>query len=467
MVKFVMSDTIIPIAVQYLRYNPASPYRMKFKHVIVDEYQDLNKAEQVLIDLLAEGANLTIAGDDDQSIYGFKYAHPDGIITFDSSHPNTHDELLVECRRCPKRVVQVAKELILNNNRYPKELCENSSIDGEVHVIQWNGPRKEAEGIAKVVKYYVEKEGIPLGEVLILAQRGDIADMIFEELEKLGLEAINYYEEEIFKGNMIAQARFTLLNLVANPEDRVALRWWLGQGNVDWHAKSYSKLRNYCEKSGDSPFEALEKMASGKLNLVGSQPLIDRYLKLLDAKASIEDKIGLELVDACFPEEIDECRRLREFSLEMINEDTPSKELFKKLMEKINQPEIPQKRSKISIMSLHKAKGLEADLVIIPTCVNGLIPSIDETKAPIEQVQQLEEDRRLFYVGITRTKRILIISSILWMNAGKARRMNIRVTTIRSELAKVQSSDFLREMGPSCPEPIEGEEFIDILMRRR
>lgn len=102
---------LIPIAVQYLRYNPASPYRMKFKHVIVDEYQDLNKAEQVLIDLLAEGANLTIAGDDDQSIYGFKYAHPDGIITFDSSHPNTHDELLVECRRCPKRVVQVAKEL--------------------------------------------------------------------------------------------------------------------------------------------------------------------------------------------------------------------------------------------------------------------------------------------------------------------------------------------------------------------
>ncbi len=223
------------------------------------------------------------------------------------------------------------------------------------------------------------------------------------------LDTIINYEEVIFKGNMIAQECFTLLNLVANPEDGVALRWWLGQGNANWYAGSYSELRNYCEESGDSPFEALEKMASGKLNLVGSQPLIDRYLKLLDAKASIEDKIGLELVDACFPEEIDECRRLREFSLEMINKDTPPKELFKKLMEKINQPEIPQKRSKISIMSLHKAKGLEADLVIIPTCVNGLIPSIDETKAPIEEVQQLEE----------------------------------------------------------CREPIEGEEFIEILMRSR
>ena len=73
---------LIPIALQYLRYNPASPYRMKFKHVIVDEYQDLNKVEQVLIDRLAEDSNLSIAGDDDQSIYGFKYAHPDGIVTF-------------------------------------------------------------------------------------------------------------------------------------------------------------------------------------------------------------------------------------------------------------------------------------------------------------------------------------------------------------------------------------------------
>ena len=132
---------LIPIALQYLRYNPASQYRMKFKHVIVDEYQDLNKAEQVLIDLLAEGAKISIVGDDDQSIYGFKNAHPEGIIRFDSSHPNTHDEILVDCRRCPKLIVRMAKELISrNNNRYPKELCEiTTKIDGDIQILQWRG----------------------------------------------------------------------------------------------------------------------------------------------------------------------------------------------------------------------------------------------------------------------------------------------------------------------------------------
>ena len=453
---------LIPIALQYLRYNPASPYRMKFKHVIVDEYQDLNKAEQVLIDLLAEDSNLSIAGDDDQSIYGFKYAHPDGIVTFDSSHLNTHDEILVDCKRCPKLIVQVAKELISANNpkRYPKKLHEMSdSVDGEIQVLQWNGPRKEAEGIAKIVKCYVENEGITLGEVLILAQRGDIADTIFKELEKLNLEAIDYYNEEIFKGEKLAQERFSLLNLIANPEDRVALRSWLGQGNVDWRANPYSKLRNYCEESGDSPFEALEKMAFGRLNLVGCQPLIDQYQELIDTKQSIRDKTGLELVEGCFPEEIDACRKLRELSLEIIREDTTPKELFKTLMEKISQPEIPQKRSEIGIMSLHKAKGLEADLVIIPTCVDGLIPSFDERKTPIEQEQQLEEDSRLFYVGITRTKKILILSSILYMGDVKAKLMKIK-HTVSGNLAKVQSSTFLRDLGPSCPKPMKGDEFI-------
>ena len=453
---------LIPIALQYLRYNPASPYRMKFKHVIVDEYQDLNKAEQVLIDLLAEDSNLSIAGDDDQSIYGFKYAHPDGIVTFDSSHSNTHDEILVDCKRCPKLIVQVAKELISANNpkRYPKKLHEMSdSVDGEIQVLQWNGLRKEAEGIAKIVKCYVENEGITLGEVLILAQRGDIADTIFKELEKLNLEAIDYYNEEIFKGEKLAQERFSLLNLIANPEDRVALRSWLGQGNVDWRANPYSKLRNYCEESGDSPFEALEKMASGRVNLVGCQPLIDQYQELIDTKQSIIDKTGLELVEGCFPEEIDAYRKLRELSLEIIREDTTPKELFKTLMEKISQPEIPQKRSEIGIMSLHKAKGLEADLVIIPTCVDGLIPSFDERKTPIEQEQQLEEDSRLFYVGITRTKKILILSSILYMGEVKAKLMKIK-HTVSGNLARVQSSTFLRDLGPSCPKPMKGDEFI-------
>ncbi len=458
---------LIPIALQYLRYNPASPYRMKFKHVIVDEYQDLNKAEQVLIDLLAEGAKITVVGDDDQSIYSFKYAHPEGITTFDSSHPNTHDEILADCRRCPKLIVRIAKELISRNKRYPKKLCEiPDQIDGEIQILQWGGQRKEAEGIAKIVKHYLENEGIFPGEVLILAQRQNIADMISEELNKLSLETINHYNNDIFKNNKIAQERFVILNFIANPNDRVSLRWWLGHGSTNWHAPSYSILREYCEQNGGSLNEVLEKMKSGALHLNRCNPLVERYSELIDIKRNIEGKIGKELVDACFPEGISDCSQLRKISLGIVKIDTTPKELLERLREDLTQPEIPHERSKISIMSLHKAKGLEADLVIVPSCIQGLIPLIDEEKTPNAQQQELEENRRLFYVGITRTKKVLILSSILYMNAGLAKQMKIKHIVVNEGLAKVQSSSFLRELGPSCPKSIKGEEFIEILRGR-
>ena len=454
---------LIPIALEYLRYNPASPYKMKFNHIIVDEYQDLNKAEQVLIDHLAEGSNLSIVGDDDQSIYGFKYAHPEGIRTFDSTHSNTHDEILVDCRRCPKSIVRVAKELISRNIRYPKDLYEVSDMrEGEIHLLQWKGMRAEAKGVSQIINYYLDNEGISPGEVLILAQRKDIAHMISEELDNLNLKTINSYDDDILKGNKIAQERFILLNLIANPEDKVALRCWLGYSSQDWRAKPYSILRSHCEESGDSSFKALEKMSSGRLDLKGCTPLITRYEELLINKSSIENEIGLDFVNACFPDDIEECGNLRDMSLGILKKDMTPKELFKILVEKISKPEIPQKRSEIHIMSLHKSKGLEADLIIIPSCVEGLIPRIDNEKTPVEQQQELEEARRLFYVGITRTKKVLILSSFLYINDGIAKRTNIKYKIIKKGLAKVQSSTFLRELGSSCPAPIKGEDFIKI-----
>ena len=114
---------LVPETLRYLRDNPASPDRTASRNVLVDEYQDLNRAEQVLLDLLCHHGALTVVGDEDQSIYSFKFAHPEGISQFDRFHPNTHDEGLEECRRCPRLVVQMANALISNNvSRMPRTL---------------------------------------------------------------------------------------------------------------------------------------------------------------------------------------------------------------------------------------------------------------------------------------------------------------------------------------------------------
>src|SRR5215831_17169120 len=106
---------IIPYVYRYLKDNPAAPERNLYDFVLVDEHQDLNKAEQGVVDLLCDAANLCIVGDDDQSLYSFKFAHPAGIREFPTAHGPTTEHQRIECRRCPTLVVQMANSLIANN----------------------------------------------------------------------------------------------------------------------------------------------------------------------------------------------------------------------------------------------------------------------------------------------------------------------------------------------------------------
>ena len=106
---------IIPHLYQYLRNNPAAPERDLYDQVLVDEYQDLNRAEQAVVDLLSGNAQLCIVGDDDQSLYSFKFAHPAGIRTFAASHAGSAKHEILECHRCPTLIVAMANSLIGNN----------------------------------------------------------------------------------------------------------------------------------------------------------------------------------------------------------------------------------------------------------------------------------------------------------------------------------------------------------------
>src|SRR5665213_763482 len=149
---------LVPEALRFLRNNPGCEARAAFDHVIVDEYQDLNRAEQDLIQLLSGDRAIAIVGDVDQSIYRFRHANPDGIQTYDTRHPETHDELLRECRRCPTRVVAMADHLIGHNHPgaagpHLQPLPGNAA--GEIHLVQWDSVEEEANGIAEYVRTLV------------------------------------------------------------------------------------------------------------------------------------------------------------------------------------------------------------------------------------------------------------------------------------------------------------------------
>lgn len=462
---------LVSETLHYLRENPASDDRSAFDHVLVDEYQDLNRAEQVLLDLLAEVGALTVIGDEDQSIYSFKYAHPEGIATFDETHPGTHNESLLDCRRCPSLVVEMANRLIENNtSRAPRMLQSLSgNPPGDVYVVQWRSMQEEAEGIARFIHERVRAGELGAGRVLVLAPRRQFGYAIRDALNSIGTPAHSFFHEEALDGNpknleeCQAQQSFVLLTLLANPEDRIALRCWSGFGSNSLRSRAWGRLRAYCEQSGESPRAALERLTSGALTIPNNGDLVNRFRELQVRLAEMRELRGSDLVNVLFPDSEDWTDPFRSIASSIEDANFDASRLREVLRVGVTQPELPTDVDYIRIMSLHKSKGLTADMVIVVGCIEGLIPFIKGDIPQVEQQRLLEEQRRLFYVAITRTKQTLLLSSVTRLPRDLAFRMGARVRGVSGGYASTIASQFLQQLGPSRPDATTGDSFLQVV----
>ena len=452
---------LVPESLRYLQENPASRYRVAFEHVLVDEYQDLNRAEQVLLDLLAGAGNLIVIGDEDQSIYSFKHAHPDGIARFDETHPETHDEELGECRRCPHHVVELAGTLIANNpERLPRVLIPRPENPvGEVHVLQWPSMEEEAHGIAEIIQRRVQHEDIEPGQVLVLAPRRQFGYAVRDALNALGVFAHSFFHEQALDDNS-AQEAFTLLTLLANPDDRVALRCWCGFGSPSLRHSAWGRLRAHCEETGVTPWDVLKSIESGDITIPHTRPLVRRFQVLQERISELGTLQGQTLVDAVFPEQEDWAGPVRTLAATIEGDTFDEEKLRERLRISITQPELPTDVDYVRVMSLHKSKGLTADLVAVVGCIEGLVPSLRQG-TPEEQDASLEEQRRLFYVATTRTTRVLILSSVTQLPRDLAHRMGALVRGWNPVQSNTIASRFLNELGPTRPNAILGSDYLE------
>jgi superfamily I DNA/RNA helicase len=454
---------LVPITLAYMQNNPMCPERSRFENVVVDEYQDLNRAEQALVDLLAEGAALSIIGDEDQSIYSFKHAHPEGITTFGDSHDGTHDETLDVCRRCPTTVVKLANSLIKNNTSYSnrplKPRAENGA--GIVQIVQWGSMQEEAEGIADYVLKRIDEGGVSAGEVLILAPRRQMGHAVRLALLERQIVAHSFFSEQALDGNpklldeSEAQQAYALLTLLADPEDRVALRCWCGLGSGTLNEAGWRRLRAYSEENGQSPREVLEQLVAQTIRIPHTGPVVERF-KLLQARETELDGLsGHDLADALFPDGEDWTEALRPIVKQAFpaNKGFTRGELLDEIRTGVTQMETPTDVDFVRVMSLHKSKGLTARLVVVMGCNEGMIPRIEYDEPQRVQKLQLEEQRRLFYVALTRTTETMILSSIAHIPMQQALKMGLGVQG-------GGASRFIIELGPSRPKPIPGKELI-------
>lgn len=458
---------LIPYLVRYLKDNPAAAERSEFKHLLVDEFQDLNKAEQTAIAYLGEAAEICIVGDDDQSIYSFKCAHPDGIREWKDLHPGCADLEMADCHRCPTRVVEMANALInVNANRAPRALTPLPDKGaGEVVIVQVPYIHNEAAWITAKVQDLIEK-GVHPSEIIILVQRAVAGKPILNALKGEGIPAKSYYEESQLDSEA-AQTRFALFKLFLDNEDRVALRYLLGSGHNDFRANAYARVRQHCEATGYTPWGAMTKLAEGTLNIAYTGPLVVQFNTIkadLEVLEAAKDDLGT-FVDVLFPDADPSVSELRELAFAQKEAAETPEDLLFAMMQEITQPDIPPTVEEVRLMSLHKSKGLSSPYVFIAGCVEGILPPAPDNDWPkAVKDAALEEARRLFYVGITRVKAdsandrpgSLFISYAQHMTIADAYGANVAFQTQSGQMASLLPSRFISELGPAAPKPIEG-----------
>lgn len=411
--KGMLVGELVKEAYEFLSAEPDSQWRTKFKAILVDEYQDLNKLDQSLIDLLCQEAGTisSVVGDLDQSIYSFRCAHPEGLQEY-AAKDGVETRTMEKSRRCPTTHLSAAQNLIAQNTKkaseYPTPLPDAKA--GEISVRRWADRETEVAGVVSFVQHCIAK-GVDAGEILVMVPSRVIGKDIRRALNAAEVEAQSYFAEEQLEDES-AQKAFTLLTLLANKNDRISLRTWLGGWSTNHRAGSYKKLREYCEENNSELWATLEAVSKGELQITCLSTLTTSFGLLCAELEKLKDLKGSALLDALFPVQAEWAEDIRVLVADCITDETRATELHELLVDSITQPVMPTEVSHVRVMSLHKSKGLTARASVIAGAVEGLIPRpYDPEKSFLTATDHTEEQRRLFYVAMTRSTEYMLICS--------------------------------------------------------
>ncbi len=448
------------------RKNILKSYQDQFKYILVDEFQDTNYAQNELAQLLAgERKNITVVGDDDQSIYRFRGSSVSNIIQFKNNFPKTKVVTLIKNYRSTEEILNTSYKLIQNNNpdrlevkeKIDKKLISARGIQGDkVEFIYTNRVEDEGEEIAKKIKENIGK--FKYNDFAILVRANDHSEPFIRALERqkipyqfLGPGRL-FNQEEV--KNLIAY-----LKVLYNFEDSTSLYRVLTMPIFKLEPVEVAAILNLAKKRNYTLFEALGKLHETGLSdktkekLEDIQKMIQRHLGLIRKESAgqilyyfLQDSGVLkEIANAKSELEEREAKNIARFfdKLKTYETEHISSSVFDivdwiDLSMQMGESPLAAtldwtENNAVNILSVHSSKGLEFPVVFLVNLVSGRFPT-RERKEIIPIPQQLikeilpsgdfhlEEERRLFYVGMTRAKDELILSASSFYGEGKQKR---------------------------------------------
>lgn len=424
-------DDIILNTVKILSENPdvLSKYQDKFQYILVDEYQDTNNSQYLLINLLAQAnRNLCVVGDDDQSIYKFRGANIGNILNFEDDYSDVQKITLDQNYRSTQNILDAANSVISNNKgRMGKSLWTSNGDGNKVFVYTGTNEYDEARYIARQIKKHFDEQG-SFSDCAILyrtnAQSRVIEEMLMREsVPYKVLSGLRFYDRKEIK-DIIAYLR-----VVYNPNDDVSLARIINEPKRKIGNATLEKARNIAREKETSLYDVIfhaddyPEFKTAIKKLLGFSEIIQSLIKLKDT-VTIEDLTGRILNDtgympALVMEDTTESKtrieNLGEF-ISVITEFEKNEETGNTLGEFLENISLvsdidgyDENEDSAVLMTIHSAKGLEFPIVFLSGLEEGLFPGMRS----MESDDDIEEERRLCYVAITRAKEQLYITKTI------------------------------------------------------
>ena len=423
-------DDLLLVAVKLLQSNAAvlDKYSKRFKYVMIDEYQDTNHAQYLLAYLLSSHwKNIAVVGDADQSIYAWRGADIQNILDFEKDYPNCTSIKLEQNYRSTKIILDAANAVIDNNEGRPEKNLWTDKVEGaKIQHFTAQSEHEEAAFIGDTIVKKHDIHGVPYGDMAILYRTNAQSRVLEDALIKRALPytmvgGTKFYDRKEIKDVL------AYLRVLYNPFDDLSLLRIINVPKRSIGATTVSKLQDYARENGTSLFMTLTQLhlvdtIKGKTK----EKLEEFGILIFTLVAEMDDKSVLDILEAILdrtgylvqleestdPQDQARAENIGELlSVAKDFQDTNPTGTVEDFLEQValvnDVDSFEQEESKVTLMTLHAAKGLEFPIVFLGGLEEGLFPHSRTLMNP----EEIEEERRLAYVGITRAEKELYISN--------------------------------------------------------
>jgi DNA helicase-2/ATP-dependent DNA helicase PcrA len=453
-------DDLIMKTVELFRNNPLvlEYYQEYFKYILIDEYQDVNFAQYQLVQMLAENNNnLCVVGDPDQGIYGFRGADIRNILNFEDDYPETEVIKLEQNYRSNESILKAAQQVIKNNKfRKEKDLWTDRGLGNKLKHYVAGSEKDEGGYISRKIKK-LKKDNYNYGDFAVLYRTNAQSRPLEEMMMKYGIPyqiigGVKFYDRMEIKDIL------GYLRVLYNSDDNINLLRVINRPKRGIGAGTVGKIQDYANRMGLSLYEAgLEAEKNEKLTGVYEKRVKNFFSLMEDLRKEMKEitltELGKKvLIESGYKKD------LKEKGTEKAKERLENiKELFSVIKDYMQKSEDPtlggfleevallsdidnmeDQDQMVTLMTLHSAKGLEFPVVFLAGLEEGIFPHINS----MQENEDLEEERRLCYVGITRAEEKLYL-----LRAKRRRRFGDMEINPPSQFLKEIPSDLLEEEG--------------------